>query len=89
MIKGNVSKITKKEMREYDAQVRKRAKKFKLKPPDFHNLYDLYWMADKNLWEVLKLNKMDDWFRDFTYRIERILFTEDFAIEKSKKKVSK
>ena len=33
-------------MQRYNNQVRKRAKKFKLKPKDAHNLYDLYWMAN-------------------------------------------
>ena len=54
--------ITKKELEEYDQEVREKAKKFKLNPEDFHNLYDLFWMVNSSeldIAETLKLNKMD------------------------------
>jgi len=86
MNKNKTIKITKKELNEYNKEVRKRGKGFKLKPIDFHNLYDLFWMTNKDLWENLKLNKMDEWFHNFAYRVERVLFTEDFALEKLKRK---
>ena len=75
--------ITKKELEEYDQEVREKAKKFKLNPEDFHNLYDLFWMVNSSeldIAETLKLNKMDKWFQNFTARVERILFDEDFAL---------
>ena len=84
MNKGETGKITKKEMLEYDRQVRKRGKKFKPTPTDFHNLYDLFWMANKDLMETLRINKMDKWFRNFTYRVEKVLFTKNLALNKVK-----
>lgn len=75
--------ITKKELKEYDREVMKKAKKFKLKPEDFHNLYDLFWMVDStDVMDTLKLNNMDKWFINFTARVERVLFDEDFALNK-------
>ena len=41
-------------------------------------------MANKDLIETLKINKMDKWFHNFTYRIEKVLFTKDHALEKIK-----
>ena len=86
MSKKNRAIITKKEMLEYDGEVRKRAKKFKLTPRDFHNLFDLYWMSDhdKDLWKILKINKMDRWFHNFTHRVERILFNRPYALKRIK-----
>ncbi len=84
MDKGEIRKITRKELLEYDNQVKRRAKRFRLTPTDFHNLYDLFWMANKDLWKTLKINKMDKWFHNFTYGVERILFTEDLALNKVK-----
>ena len=75
---------TRKESIEYKKQVRKRAKKFKLKSEDAHNLYDLYWMTSKNTFETLKLNKMDKWFYNFIKRIERIVQGKNIAFEKRK-----
>ena len=69
---------------EYDKEVREKAKKFKLKPIDFHNLYDLFWMVNSpgsDVADTLKLNKMDKWFHNFTARVERILFDEDLALD--------
>ena len=81
-----MKQITKKELDEYDREVMEKAKKFKLKPEDFHNLYDLFWMvtSEKGVTDILKLNKMDKWFYNFTARIERIIFDEDFALDLKK-----
>ena len=79
-----MNEITKKELREYDKQVKKRAKKFKLKSEDAHNLYDLYFMSDKNLHKTLRINKMDKWFYNFTRRIERIVQSQNIAFDKKK-----
>ena len=78
--------ITKKELKEYDKEVREKIKKFKLKPEDFHKQYDLFWMvtSESDVMDTLKLNKMDKWFYNFTARVERILFDEDFALELKK-----
>ena len=73
------SKISKKEMKEYSKQVKKRAKKFKLKSEDAHNLYDLYFMVDESLIKTLKLNKMDKWFYNFAKRIEKIVQGKNIA----------
>ena len=84
----NDYKISKKEMKEYDNQVKRRAKKFRLKSKDAHNLYDLYWMANspfetkKGLRQTLKLNKMDKWFYNFTRRIEKIVQGKNIALTK-------
>jgi len=75
-------KFTKKEQIEYHKQVKRRAAKFKLKVEDAHNLYDLYWMANKDLRETLKLNKMDRWFYNFTKRIEIIVQGKNIAFNK-------
>lgn len=74
--------ITKKEMKDYDKEVKEKLKKFKLKPIDMHNLYDLFWIvtSDSDVADTLKLNKIDKWFYNFTARVERILFKEDFAL---------
>jgi len=82
-----MNKITKKELEEYNKEILEKAKNFKLKPKDFHNLYDLFWMVnspESNVADTLKLNNMDKWFYDFTARIERILFDEDFALSPKK-----
>ena len=75
--------ITKKELEEYDKDVREKSKRFKLKPEDFHNLYDLFWIvtSESDIIDTLKLNKMDKWFHNFTVKVERILFDEDFALD--------
>lgn len=76
--------ITKKELEEYDKEVKEKIKKFKLKPIDLHNLYDLFWMVNSSgsdVADTLKLNKMDKWFHNFTARVERVLFDEDLALD--------
>lgn len=76
---GKTNTMNKKEMKEYDKQVREKSKKFKLEPIDFHNLYDLFFMVDTppeipmDLRETLKLSKMDKWFDDFHKRIEKVV----------------
>lgn len=35
-----------KNIEDYDKKVKNKLKKFKLKPADAHNLYDLFYMAD-------------------------------------------
>ncbi len=86
-MKGD-NKITKEELIEYDKKVRRRAKKFKLKSEDAHNLYDLYWMVNspfetkKGLIKTLKINKMDKWFHNFTKRIEKIVQGKNIAFDK-------
>lgn len=79
--------LTKKDLAEYDKEVRKKAKKFKLKPEDFHNLYDLFWMTGgfKEVEDTLKINNMDKWFYNFTARVKRVLFNKDFALELKRK----
>ena len=82
-----MGELTKKELEEYDREIREKAKKFKLKPEDFHNLYDLFWMVNSpepKVMDILKLNKMDKWFSNFTARVERVLFDEDFALDLKK-----
>jgi hypothetical protein len=37
--------------------------------------------SESDVMDTLKLNKMDKWFHNFTARVERILFDEDFALE--------
>lgn len=83
--------LTKKDLAEYDKEIRKKAKKFKIKPEDFHNLYDLFWITDgfKDVTDTLKINNMDKWFYNFTARVERVLFSEDFALELKKEKYEK
>jgi len=78
-----MKRITKIELKEYDKEVREKAKNFKLTPEDFHNFYDLFWMvtSESDVMDTLKLNKMDKWFHNFTARVERILFEEDFALK--------
>lgn len=78
------NKITKRELKNYAQQVRKRAKKFKLKSKDAHNLYDLYWMTSNDVWKTLKLNKMDKWFYNFTKKIELVVQGENIAFTKKK-----
>jgi len=82
--------MTKEEMQIYKNQVRQIAHKFKVKPKDAHNLYDLYWMANSpsktkvDLIDTLKINKMDKWFYNFTKRIEKIVLGYNLAFGKKK-----
>jgi len=93
MVKNEKKRLAKKEIKEYDREVMERAKKFKLKQIDFHNLYDLFYMADNppelmvDFKETLKLNKMDKWFNEFHARVEKVVFGNWLSKNKTKRKL--
>jgi len=85
MTKSN--RPTKKQMEKYRKMLEKAGKEFILTPIDLTNLTDLHYMLEDDAYETLKLNKMYEWFQEFSERIERVTIPELY--EKKSKKDSK
>ena len=48
----------------------------KLTKEDMHNLYDLMMMVNWVDYKTLELNKMDEWFEKFYYKLEKLVIPE-------------
>ena len=75
-------KFSKEDLEKYKKYLNEEGSKFKLTGDDLSNLFDLHFIVDtpkevhQDFFETLKLNKMDEWFKDFFGRIENIILPE-------------
>lgn len=68
--------MNKKDYRIWINKQKELVSKFKFTVDDIHNIYDLTYMIDWRTMDMLKLNKLDKWFRKFVDRIENIALYE-------------
>lgn len=57
------------------------ASRFRLSVSDLHNLYDLLYLMPEDMEEILKLNNMDIWFKEFFLRLDKIIFYDAYDLK--------
>ena len=75
---------TKKQMEKWMKNQEEKAKEFKLKAKDIHNLYDLFYMTNWMDYETVKLNGLKRWHNKFFDRLDKFCITERSDKEEGK-----